>query len=357
VVENGPVKFANLLLEINRLYPQHELHILTEDTAGTLPYVHKAHMKKGWQKSPFSQFIRMVVYHRHAMRLRREYPFDVLVYNNALVGLLSAFFFKKTVGMINDYNNCSVRLTSFQLSQGWIKRWVFKKAEHLTALFSDKIIVNSTYLRELVCKVYSIPNTKVHRLYKGVDVRTEKRTSTRIDSTQPINILFVKTDYQLGGLPILAQAVKPLPFHFVVTVIGPTDSAQATIKAMFNEKPDTKVRVLGKRTQEEVFQQMLAADIFCVPSYREALGVANLEAMACGLPVVTTQVGGIPEVLDEGRCGWMVPPGDAVALTAALQQCITNPELRREKVEAAEQRVRFFSKEAMFHTFLTILTQ
>jgi colanic acid/amylovoran biosynthesis glycosyltransferase len=354
-IENGPVKFANLLLGINRLYPEHELRILTEDTSAARPNVYKVPMNNSWRKSPLSQLIRMGVYHREAMRLRREFPFDVLVYNNALVGLLSAYRFPRTVGMINDDNNLGSG--NFSLSQGRIKQAVFRFFEKSTARRAHRILVNSDYLRDTIRNAYGLPAEKIGRLYKGVTQpeRIPERRSLLPDAT--IRVLFVKNDYRRGGLAVLAEALRQLPFRFELTIIGPNPADKKAIHQLFEPVATTTVRNLGKRNQEEVEEEMQRADLLCVPSYREALGVANLEAMACGLPVISTQVGGIPEVLDHGRCGWLVPPGDPVALAEAIRECLTNPNLREQKLRAAAERVWLFSVEAMYRNFLNILSE
>jgi colanic acid/amylovoran biosynthesis glycosyltransferase len=356
-IENGPVKFANLLLGINRLYPEHELRILTEDTSAARPNVHKVPMKTSWRKSPLSQLIRIRVYHREAMRLRREFPFDVLVYNNALVGLLSAYRFPRTVGMINDYNNSSAKLTTFQPSKSWFKRFLFSQLERLTARYSDKIIVNSEYLRQDILKAYRLPEKKVLRLYKGIDINLTKKEKNAIDLSRPIQVLFIKTDFQLGGIPVLVRALGLLDYKFELTIVGPEESHGATMEKLTSDLKNVKIRLTGKQSQSEVFGHLRKADLFCVPSYREALGVANLEAMACGLPVISTRVGGIPEVLDHGRCGWLVPPDDPAALAEAIRECLTNPTVREQKLRAAAERVRLFSVETMYRNFLNILTE
>ncbi len=82
------------------------------------------------------------------------------------------------------------------------------------------------------------------------------------------------------------------------------------------------------------------ADVLVLPSYFEGLPVCVLEAMAAGVPVVATQVGGIPFALDEGQCGLLVPPGDPQALAAALLKVIGDVGLRHTLVQQAHERAR-----------------
>jgi L-malate glycosyltransferase len=87
--------------------------------------------------------------------------------------------------------------------------------------------------------------------------------------------------------------------------------------------------------------------VFCLPSLEDALPLAILEAMSAGLPVVSTTVGGIPELVDDGRSGVLVPPGDARALAQALIAVLRDPARGRAMGAAGAERVRaHFTQEA-----------
>jgi len=103
------------------------------------------------------------------------------------------------------------------------------------------------------------------------------------------------------------------------------------------------VRFLGFR--DDVTDLLRAADLFVISSYLEGLGTSILDAMAAGLPVVGTRVGGIPEAVEEGATGLLVPPRDPQALGEALSAMAGSPDLRRRLGEAGRQRVRRFSAE------------
>ncbi len=92
--------------------------------------------------------------------------------------------------------------------------------------------------------------------------------------------------------------------------------------------------------QEDTDALLAQADIFCLPSYREGLSVACLEAMAAGLPVVTTEAPGCRESVEPGISGLLVPVGDAAGLAAALERLIRDPVLRRRLGQAARLRCR-----------------
>jgi glycosyltransferase involved in cell wall biosynthesis len=98
-----------------------------------------------------------------------------------------------------------------------------------------------------------------------------------------------------------------------------------------------RVHLLG--WVDEPWRLLGAADGFVLPSRSEGLPLALLEALAAGLPVVATRVGAVAEVLEDGRCGLLVKPGDPRALTEALQAFVTDPSLRARLAGAGRARI------------------
>ena len=102
-----------------------------------------------------------------------------------------------------------------------------------------------------------------------------------------------------------------------------------------------RLRMTGETT--DVASYLAAADVVAVPSRNEGMGRVIVEAMALGLPVVATAVGGIPDVVTDGECGRLVEPEDVDALGAALIELGRDPALRRKLGEAAVRRAEAFS--------------
>jgi glycosyltransferase involved in cell wall biosynthesis len=99
-----------------------------------------------------------------------------------------------------------------------------------------------------------------------------------------------------------------------------------------------RVRFLGER--RDVPRLLSAADLFCQANTGpEGFSLAFMEAFAAGLPIVTTALGGAPELID-ASCGWLTPPGDIAALAEALRRLIVDPQERRALGAAARRRVR-----------------
>jgi glycosyltransferase involved in cell wall biosynthesis len=100
---------------------------------------------------------------------------------------------------------------------------------------------------------------------------------------------------------------------------------------------ESVVRLAGERNDVE--ELLAAADLFVLSSRSEGLPLSILEAMAAGLPVVASSVGGVPELVVEGETGLLVPPGDPHALAAAIERLLDDSALRRRLGAAGRTRV------------------
>jgi len=98
------------------------------------------------------------------------------------------------------------------------------------------------------------------------------------------------------------------------------------------------VTFLGWRA--DIVRAMTRWDVFVLPSLAEGFGITALEAMAAGLPIVATAVDGIPELVEDGRTGWLVPPGDPAALAERLHVLLLDPEQRRAMGAAGRARAQ-----------------
>jgi len=100
----------------------------------------------------------------------------------------------------------------------------------------------------------------------------------------------------------------------------------------------SRVHFLGRR--HDIGNVLQAFDVFALPTHREAFGTAFVEAAAMGVPVIGTDVGGVPETMQAGVTGLLVPPRDPAALAAALESLLADPERRRRMGEAGREFIR-----------------
>ena len=120
---------------------------------------------------------------------------------------------------------------------------------------------------------------------------------------------------------------------------GQALSVEPTLRAL-SEGPGLHGRVTFAGRRENVSDYLRAADLFAFPSLYEALGIALIEAQACGLPAVGSRTGGIVDVIEDGKTGLLVPPGDALALGEALRALVSDPERRLALGLRARERAR-----------------
>jgi len=154
----------------------------------------------------------------------------------------------------------------------------------------------------------------------------------------PVEVLFVGWLLEAKGVRELLAAARNLS-GARFTLVGPEEPRfTETIRGELDALAD-RVRVLPAQPRETIFQLYRESDVFVLPTWREGFPNVVIEAMAAGLPVVATPVGAIPEAVEDGRSGLLVPVRDAAALEAALRRLIDDPSLRRALGAAARARV------------------
>jgi colanic acid/amylovoran biosynthesis glycosyltransferase len=357
-ITNGPAKFANLVLQINNLFPDHEIKVLTEDIEKSSKNVFKLDLCYPNFIRPLSNLARIYKYNEEAKRIKKsKFDFDVIIYNNSFIGLLSCIELNNCIGMVNDDNNASRNWKSFKLNYTFIKQFIFKQLERAAVRNCSKVITNSEFLTNFLIKEYPFIEGKVYMLYKAIELPSIKKQFDRnLNKKQSINVLFVKEDFNRGGLKLLIDALSILDIYFfTVVVIGPALKFENSISKMAIGVKNINLSFIGPQKQQIVYEKMIEADIFCVPSKKEALGVANLEALSIGLPVISTRIGGIPEILNCGNNGWMVEPNDPLILSNAILECITNTKKRKLKVENGLEFSKRFSIENVLCNFIKII--
>jgi glycosyltransferase involved in cell wall biosynthesis len=354
-VSNGPAKFAAILASTKHLSGNREIRILTEDSIESQGNVYQVKLKYPAFFQPFSQFIRMYQYHRVAMQIRKNYPFDVLVYNNALVGFLSMLLFRGTTGMINDYTNATWNEDPFGKSgEKNLKRRVFFEVEKwFCRLSRRKIITNSQYLSSVLTATYGVDSSRFSVLHKGIEEKLIAQNRQELLQNKISNsVLFVKTNYLLAGFSDLADALKILDKEIRLTVIGPAESNHNSIREMFHGSK-VQLDLRAHQNQDKVFELMKSHRVFCLPSYKEAFGVAILEALSCACRVVASRTGGIPEATGNGPWGFLFSPGNPGELAISLEQALCSSD---EVInEPLEQHLLGFAESRLVNRFFEIL--
>jgi glycosyltransferase involved in cell wall biosynthesis len=162
-------------------------------------------------------------------------------------------------------------------------------------------------------------------------------------------LLFVGTYGRRKGVFELVEAVASVRargFDVSLEIVGqpesPADDARLRELVASRDLGDA-ITFAGIRRASELGGVYSAADLLCLPSYQELLPMVLLEAMSCGVPVIATRVGGIPDLVDEGRSGLLVDPGDVDELADAISSLAGDAERRRAMSDAARARARAFA--------------
>ena len=356
-ITNGPTKFANFLYKNGKGENGLEVHILTEDISEEDTRLYKCHIGFLRKILPVAPIYRMIKYYSKSKQLNKIYNFDYVIYNNAVYGLIHAFFKNNVVGMINDYNNQQNISARSVFNYGYIKKSIFKYFEKKAIKYSHLILTNSDFLTEQLKNSYPKYAPKMIRLYKGVEFKESLKKndcSWNVEDLDNVKILFVKNDFITGGIKILAESLASVNLQFSLTIIGPDLKYAEQIQSYFKTS-NVALDFLGRQPQEEVFHCMSTHHIFCVPSLQEALGVANLEALNVGIPVVSSNAGGIPEALGYGYCGYLSRVGDSQSLVVSLNDCIYKKEEREKKVLNGFEYVKKFKADSILKNLQQIL--
>jgi glycosyltransferase involved in cell wall biosynthesis len=216
--------------------------------------------------------------------------------------------------------------------------------ERLAATYTTTLIVKSEFIKQAYLNRGTGSPEQYETIYHGVDLeRFRKATSIR-DDTVPI-LLFVGRLSDGKGLYDLLDSVERLrediPFKLLVAGDGPL--ADELADRIESKGLDNIVTLLGYR--EDVPELMVSADVLVLPSYREGTPRVITEALAAGTPVVSTNIAGIPEQVDDGVTGYLVEPGDIETLTDRLRRLLSDKNKIEMKSERAANSVAKFDRD------------
>ncbi|HEY7831463.1 MAG TPA: glycosyltransferase family 4 protein [Solirubrobacteraceae bacterium] len=173
----------------------------------------------------------------------------------------------------------------------------------------------------------SAPDANVVEHHPGIDL-TRYRPAARRERDRP-RVLFVGGRFvEKGGEDLLHALGDKLGHEVDLDLVTPVEvPARAGVTVHRLKPSDPKLLELQQQ-----------ADLFCLPTHGDAAPWAVLEAMACGTPVLSTHIGGIPDMLEQGQAGVLVAHGDRAALSEALSALLANPEQRASLAASARER-------------------
>jgi starch synthase len=239
-------------------------------------------------------------------------------------------------------------------------------AEKTAIESADAVIaVSSAMKRDILAAYHAVSPERVHVIHNGIDPaeyqrdpRTDVLARHGIDPARPYAVFVGRVTRQKGIVHLLRAARHVDPKVAFVLCAGEADTPEigAEFDALCAEVERERggiVRIGGMLARPDVVQILSHARVFVCPSVYEPFGIVNLEAMACGAPVVASAVGGIPEIVEEGETGHLVrfegdgtpknepadPEAYARALAGRIGELAADPERARRFGEAGRNRV------------------
>lgn len=182
---------------------------------------------------------------------------------------------------------------------------------------------------------------KLHVVRCGIDTSMFAQRPPRTPS-KPARVLMVARLSPEKGHLVLLEAIKLLGDRgkrVEADLIGPGEFREDLEDAVARLGIDDRITFHGACSPDEINQQLRSTDVFCLPSFAEGLPVALMEAMAVGVPVVTTYISGIPELVIDGWTGMVVPAGRADLLASAIERLLDDRELYASIVSAGRAKV------------------
>jgi starch synthase len=229
-----------------------------------------------------------------------------------------------------------------QLGSGYlVSSWIEKTAVES----AHRVIAVSHKMREDILEYFKADPARVVVIHNGIDPDQFRRTTDRdaLDrlGVRPPYVLFVGRITDQKGIFHLLEAARALPagVQVVLCASAPdTPEIEERLRRAVAGQPN--VKWINEMVPVPVVTQLYShAAVFCCPSVYEPFGLINLEAMACEAPVVASGVGGILEVVEDGKTGLLVPPAQPAALAEALTRVLGNPDLARDMGKAGRRRV------------------
>jgi glycosyltransferase involved in cell wall biosynthesis len=210
-----------------------------------------------------------------------------------------------------------------------ISKIVLKNASTVIALSKDmKTKMNDIYKRE---DTVILPN--------GIELAKFQNICPRKQNDKTKSIIFVGTLRPVKGVKYLIEAMNIIHENLPDTkllIVGDGPDREKLKRLVQELNLQSCTHFAGKVSNEEIPEYMAQADLFALPSLSESFGIVNIEAMASGLPIITTNVGGLPEIVINGKNGFLVEPKNSKALAEKVILLLNDIDLCK-KISAANK--------------------
>lgn len=294
---------------------------------------------------------------RFAQKLKQvkaEEHFDLVHFTDAREALFFAEQHPVVVGNVNDYYAAQLQSLGYYRRYyfDWWKRWLYyvfvHQCERVTLRRLDAIIANSQYTYKAIQQAYGLDSRRMFKCPKAIDLSLFNEVS-HIDPLGEL-VLFVGSNMQRKGLRTLIQAaprvlsVRP-KVRFII--VG-RDANLPRIRSLCHQLGVAEhFEFAGLVAHAELLNLYRQARLLVMPSLMEAFGMVFLEAMASGIPVIGSKVGGIPELIQHQENGLLVEADNPSELAVTLLAVLSDPELAARIGAHGQRTAQRFGIESM----------
>lgn len=229
-------------------------------------------------------------------------------------------------------------IDEFQTKKYGIKVQLLRFIQTIVTRYSDAVVTPSDYFNKLVTN-WGVPNNKVHTIYNGVDLSAK---STKIDKVDSLTIVTAGRLVPWKGFDTIISIIKDLPgWNLVILGNGPEEGNLKNLTKELNL--EDRIKFTGLVSREEVLGWCEVADVFVLNTAFESFSYQIVEAMASGIPVITTNVGSIPELIENEAEGVLVSPNDKAGFIKHIQTVDTDKDIWQKRTVFAKLKVQKFS--------------
>ena len=261
--------------------------------------------------------------------------------------LHTSLFYANFFGRIASLFKKPPIIVSEERSMYTEKKFYHVILDKILSVFTNKIIVCSKSVLDFTSKQEKIEKNKFHLIYNAVDQERfnikEKKEELRARYGYPQEGFIIGTVGSLipkKGHKFLIEATSALKGsipELKLLLIGDGASREELRNQAEAQGAKANVEFLGAR--EDIPQLMKIMDVFVLPSLQEGFPRTMLEAMYMGIPVVASNISGIPEIIEEGKNGFLLTPGKFTDIMDRLKAIYSNPELRRSVGANARKKI------------------
>ncbi len=360
---SGPGTYTNILIDfllrrnfkITLIVPKSQYKVTTNENLKIIPVKNPSlNSHARWIPLGFS-------FSKALKMLTKETNFDIIHFTDLRDGFFVTNEYLK-IGNIND-----TYITEFKspnqlrkIYSDWIIRWLYysfsRVIEKKYIETFHTIIANSNYTYNILKEYYPKIQNKLRICYKAINISYDPISILPKPKKDYCNILFVGGNMERKGLLTLILATNKLKnkYNLKVHVVGNDPKIDYYKNICRKLEVEKYIFFLGNVQPTHLKDYYSKADLFVLPSHEEALGISILEAMASNTPVIGSNVGGIPEIIENYWNGLLIEPGNEEMLAKMIIEIIDNDNLRKNIVANAKSTINNFSSEKMLDCTLDI---